>query len=297
MPLKFNKSTDSDHEIKLDSSLISASWRSGKAVAGDTATFEVLTAFVGEGAPIKIVGKSESGEKLGKIKDTIRNNIYVGKFEIPEDIEEDDMVYFEVKLSKNKLEGESNRIPVFLPVRITNMKWSQEEARRGEIVTLSADVKGLKDHSEVTVTIYEFDRDGAHDKIIELPSKVKDEKVELEWEYEYHEDTDEILTQDELDEYDGTYNPPEYFFTVKAGGCEYGKKEQDSGILKFKDWLEFKLTDEDGNPLSDEKYVLHLPDGKEREGSLDADGYAKIEDVPPGKVSIEFPDLDEQEID
>jgi len=42
---------------------------------------------------------------------------------------------------------------------------------------------------------------------------------------------------------------------------------------------------------------LHLPDGKEREGSLDADGYTKIEDIPPGKVSIEFPDLEDQEID
>ena len=74
MDLKFTKSTDTEHEIKLESSLISASWRCGKAIAGQTATFEVRTAFVGEGATITVTGQSENGKQLGKIRAVSRRN-------------------------------------------------------------------------------------------------------------------------------------------------------------------------------------------------------------------------------
>jgi len=296
MDLKFTKSTDTEHEIELESSLISASWRSGKAIAGQTATFEVRTAFVGERAPIKIKGKSENGKKLGKIKDVIKRNKYVGEFEIPEDTELDDMVYFEVKLPKNGLEGESNRIPVFPPVRVFNLKWSVKEARRGDILTLSADVNGLRDHTEVTVIIYEYDRDSAHDKIIELPATVMNKRIELQWEYEYHEDTDEVPTQEELDKYGGKYNPPEYFFTVKVEDTEFGT-EQESGLLEFKDWIEIELLDEDGNAVANEDYILHLPDGGQRRGTLDGSGQAREEGIPPGNVEIEFPNSDAEHFD
>lgn len=289
MDLKFTKSTDTKHKIKLESSLISASWCSGKAIAGQIATFEVRTAFVGEGAPIKIKGKSEKGKKLGKIKDVIKRNKYVGELEIPEDTELDDMVYFEVELPKNDLEGESNRIPVFPPVQVFNLKWSAKEARRGDILTLSADVNGLRDHAEVTVIIYEYDRDNTHDKIVELPATVMNKKIELQWEYEYHEDTDEIPTQEELDQYGEQYNPPEYFFTVKVEDTEFGVK-QESGLLEFKDWIELELKERDGTPIANARYVVRFADGTEREGSLDENARARLEDIPPGPYRVDFPD-------
>ncbi len=296
MDLKFTKSTDTEHKIKLESSLISASWRCGKAIAGQTATFEVRTAFVGERAPIKIKGKSENGKKLGKIKDVIKRNKYVGEFEIPEDTELDDMIYFEVEFPKNDIEGESNRIPVFPPVKVFNLKWSAKEARRGDVLTLSADTNGLRDHEEVTVIIYEYDRDSAHDKIVELPATVMDKRIELQWEFEYHEDTDEIATQEELDKYGKKYNPPEYFFTVKVEDTEFGAK-QELGLLEFKDWIEVELVDENGNPMVNEEYVLHLPDGQKRRGTLDGNGYSKEEQIPPGRVVVEFPNSDSEHID
>ena len=292
MDLKFTKATDTEHEIELESHLISAAWRCGKAIAGRTATFEVLTAFVGEGATIKVAGKSEGGKKLGKIKDVIKRNKYVGEMDIPEDIEIGDKVYFEVELAKNDLDGESNRIPVYPPVQVFNLKWSAKEARRGDVLTLSADVNGLPDHTEVVVTVYEYDRDGAHDKIVELPATVVKKRLEVQWEYEYHEDTDEIATQEELDEYGGSYNPPEYFFAVKVEDTEYGVK-QESGLLVFKDWIEIELHDEDGNALANEEYVIHLADGQTMRGNLDAAGRARQDGVSPGRVTVEFPGLEE----
>jgi hypothetical protein len=294
--LKHSKSTDSEHKIKLESSLVYAAWGEGAAVAGTEARIEVATAFVGNGAPIKITGKSSGGKKLWKISDKIKNNIYRRKVDIPEDLEPGDQVYFEVKLSKNGLKGSSNSIPVFPRPVISNMKWSAEEARRGDILTLTADVDKVDNGTEALVTVYEYDRDGAHDRITELPAVVEKKKIELKWEYEYNEDVDEIPTEEELNEYGESYNPPEYFFTIRIMGYEHGL-EQQSGLLTFKDYLEIELADEYGNRSANEKYKLILPDGSEREGTLDENGYALVEDLPPGRISIEFPDLETAEIE
>jgi len=280
--LTFDKVTDDEHEIELDSSLVYAVWKRGAATVGQTASFSVGTAFVGNGAKIKIKGKSENGTSLGKISGTISNNVYDGEFEIPEDTEIDDKIYFEVKFPDNGLNGESDRIPVIPEPEFSNMRWSESEARRGDTLTLSSDVRNVRPHTEVMLVIYEYDRDGAHDKITELRAEVIDDRIEREWEYEYHEDTDEIPTEDELQVYDRNYNPPEYFFTIKLNDVEYGR-EQESGLLTFKDWIEIRLLNCTGN----ESYVLHLADGSERRGSFPENGIAREEDVPPGRCSIE----------
>ncbi|RKX28588.1 MAG: hypothetical protein DRP47_04010 [Candidatus Zixiibacteriota bacterium] len=291
MNLEFTKSTDTEHTVQLEPVLVSVYWRSSYAPAGGTVKFEVITAFVGNGAPIKITGKSENGKKLGKISDVVRNSKYRGHFEVPEDMEIGDQVYFEVSFPGNGLDGESGRIPVVPLVRVNNLKWSAKEARRGDTLTLSAFVDGVREGTEVTVTIYEYDRDSAHDKITELPATIEGGRMELQWEYQYFEDTDEIATQEELDRYGGAYNPPEYFFTIKIEDDEYGKEEQASGLLEFKDWIEIELKDETGEPAKDEKYILHLPDGTTKEGNLDSDGRARVEDIPPGTVKVEFTNL------
>ncbi|UCC44001.1 MAG: hypothetical protein JSU65_12950 [Candidatus Zixiibacteriota bacterium] len=289
--LKFNKGTDTEHEVELESHLISASWTPGCAFAGHAARFEVNTALVGAGAKIKVTGKSEKGEKLGKVSGEIRNNTFVDEFDVPEDMEPGDRIYFEVELPDNSLDGESNHIPVFPPPRIKSIGWSATEARRGDILTLSAEVENIRDETEVKLVIYEYDQDGAHDRITELLAKVMNARVELEWEYEYHEDTDEIPTEEERQKYGASYNPPEYFFTIKIEDLELGR-EQESGILKFKDWFEIRLADDIGEPVPDEKYVLYLPDGSKREGTLDSNGYAREENIPPGTISVEFPDIE-----
>ncbi|MFQ5498512.1 MAG: hypothetical protein ACE5FH_02465 [Candidatus Zixiibacteriota bacterium] len=290
MDLKFTKATDEEHEIKLEPVLIFADWQSNMAIGGQAVPFEIRTSMVGEGAPIKVVGKSANGKKLGKIKGVMKRNRFTDRFDIPDDIELGDEVYFEVKLPKNDLSDESHTIPAFPPVEVSNLKWSAAEARRGDVVTLSGDVKGLPAGAEVVVIIYEHDQDNCHDKITELPATVVDQKIELKWEYEYHEDTDEIPTDDEMQRYGGSYNPPEYFFAVKVGDTEYGDK-QSPGLLTFKDWIEIKLVNQYGRPMPEEDYSLSLPDGTKRSGKLDKSGYAKEENIPPGQYEVEFSNL------
>ncbi len=295
--LKFTKATDQEHTVKLDSALISASWQSGQAFSGYRAKFRIQTAFVGDGATIEVTGKSTGGKKLGKVKGEIFGNVFVGRFDVSEDIEIGDEIFYEVKLSKNGLSGESESIPVLPPPKIKKLEWGAEEARRGDILDLKGEFEDVNDNADVMITIYEFDQNDAHDKITQFPSVLKGKKLEAKWAYEYFEDTDEIPTHEEMERYGGSYNPPEYFYTVTYNDFEMGKEEQDSGILTFKDYIEINLKDAGGNPVEHASFTIHLPDGSTKDGQTDAEGYAHVDGIPPGHVTVEFPDQEQVDSD
>jgi hypothetical protein len=61
-------------------------------------------------------------------------------------------------------------------------------------------------------------------------------------------------------------------------------------------WIELEVVGEDGRPAPDERYRVILPDGKTREGTLDAAGFARIEGLPEGELRVAFPDMDEPEV-
>ena len=148
------------------------------------------------------------------------------------------------------------------------------------MVKLSADVEGYKDGTKALFVIWERDMDGKDDFIVQIDSKVSGSKVEAEWKYEYHEDTDETSEEDEMK----GYSAPEYYFIVKVGDCKAR-----SDILEYKDWIEIELRDQDDKGIANAEYILHLPDGTIRKGRLDGKGYKKEGKIPPGKCFVEFP--------
>jgi hypothetical protein len=163
---------------------------------------------------------------------------------------------------------------------VINAKWSQNSARVGDLVELSADVEGYENGTKAVFEIWEMDIDGRDDFITKLSATVQDGKVESEWTYEYVEDTDEATEEDEKK----GYSSPEYYFLVKIKDSTAR-----SDMLEFKDWIEIKLIDEDDDPVANEEYILYLPNGEVRRGELDANGYSKEENIPPGKCQIGFP--------
>lgn len=289
MEYTFTKATDEEHKIKVDSNLLYAVWKTGSARGGAEAKFEVRTSFVGQGAKIEVVVKGSDYGKIDKIKDTIFNNRYKGKVTIPEDVEPGEDVWFEVKLAKQKLKGTSNIIPAYPQPEMTKMQWDKKEARRGDVMKIQAEFEQVADETEAFVTIYEYDQDGSHDKIVTIPTTIKNRKIDLQWEYEYHEDVDEIPTDEEMKKYGKSYNPPEYFFVVDIDGVKFGE-EQESGLLEYKSWIGFYYKDSDGKPVPNEKYEIMLADGTTKTGNVDSNGYAKVDGIPPGKIEITFPD-------
>jgi type VI secretion system secreted protein VgrG len=59
-------------------------------------------------------------------------------------------------------------------------------------------------------------------------------------------------------------------------------------------FIEIKLLDTENNPVAGESYRVTLPDGQTvAEGTLDANGFARVDGIDPGNCKITFPNLDE----
>jgi hypothetical protein len=82
------------------------------------------------------------------------------------------------------------------------------------------------------------------------------------------------------------YSMPHFYFVARSGGIR-----QRSGLLRYHDWIDIDLEDDDGKKLGNQTYRLHLASGEVREGKLDGNGHAREENVPPGRCGVEFPEL------
>jgi hypothetical protein len=274
---EYPRPTDAVHRIELESAIDKAVWDRGVASIGEEVEFQVYTRFVSDGSEAKIKVCNSNGRKLDELNVNIYGNRCKGRYTITDRAR--DNIYYEVELRSHGLSGRSDDLRIIPQRSITNPRWSQQEARRGDIVTLSADVTNFPEGVGARFVIYEYDAEGAHDLITEIKSWVENSRVETKWAYEYHEDTDEIPTHQETER---GYNPPEYLFKVVIGS-----KEAQSDLLLFKDWIEFTLTDQTGAPAPNQDYILHLPDNQQKRGRSDDQGVVRERDVPPGPWWIE----------
>jgi hypothetical protein len=273
--------TGKSNQVKLESSIDRVVWTAGTACNGAKVGLEINTHFVGSNSELKIEITDSSGKVFDTVKSKIAGDYLLTQITVPEKAK--DELYAEVKLSKHGLTKKSNCMYVYPPPQIKNLKWDKNEARRGDVLKITADILNTYESAEAKILIFEHDKDGAHNLITSLKAYVKNQKIETEWEFKYQEDTDDIPTNEETE---NGYKNPEYFFRVDVGGVF-----ADSGLLKFKDWIEIKLEDQEGNPLKDVSYKIKFSDGKTKDGKLDSDGYAKVENIPPGKYTIDFEDV------
>jgi len=59
-------------------------------------------------------------------------------------------------------------------------------------------------------------------------------------------------------------------------------------------WIEIEMVDEEDEPVTGERYKITLPDDSVAQGSLDNNGFARIEGIDPGTCKITFPELDKE---
>lgn len=273
--------TDKTHRIQLPSSIQRVQWSRLQTAPGSTVGLEIDTRYVGNGSTLQIKLTDHRGTTHGTFKDEIQTNRLSSEVRVPEKAKEG--LYAEVKLPNHGLKQKSPALVLTSPVKIKNPQWSQSATRRGDVLTLSAEVEGVPDGTESRFRIFEHDEEDAHDVVTELTTSVEDGKAEVDWEFVYLEDTDDIPREEETEK---EYKAPEYFFQVEVEGIT-----AQSDLLTFKDWIEVSLIDEDGQPVGEESYTLYMPDGNKRKGKLDSEGRAKEEEVPPGRCIVKFPDL------
>ncbi len=287
----FTKQSDAVQKIQVESHLIYAIWSHARAHAGQEAAVEVRTSFVGEGARIKITCYTEKGKKLDKVDGTVLNNRYKGNVMIPDNVKPDDMIYFEAELPKHGLKGESNLIPVRPAIQVTSIKWDRKEVKREDIVTMTCQFQsGVEDGDEATVIIYEHNPNSCDFKVVSIPTTIKSNKIEMQWEFDYQDPTDQIPTDGEMKPYQKNYANPQFFFMVLVDGIRIGERRE-SGLMKFKDWVEVALKDEEGNACPKAQGSFTLPDGAKKDFTLDEKGTIRLDDVAPGEIAVVFKDI------
>ena len=280
---EYQRATDSVHEIQLASAITNAVWGRTQAAVGEEVAVEVRTQFVGNRSEIRITVRNSSGRRLDRFEGMIMGNRYGATYTVSDRAEE--AIYFEAEMRSHGLSERSDDMEIVPPVTITNAQWSAQEARRGDILELTADVEGAVDGTEAVIEIYEHDEDEAHDFITRIsPVMVENNRIETHWAYEYHEDTDEIPTQEESEK---GYNPPEYFFRVIIRGIK-----AESELLEFKDWIEIVVRDGSGQPIPQQDYILHVADDQSISGTTDEEGKVRQEDMPPGPWWVELLNTD-----
>lgn len=168
---------------------------------------------------------------------------------------------------------------------ITNAKWSTASAKVGDKVKLSAKTSGIKDKEPATFDIFIKDPNFADKGLCSVAAEVSGDTVETEWEFQVDDD---LLHIQDGKEKQGGYSNPSFYFTITSAGCK-----SRSGYLTFADTLELELVDKDGNPARDVKYKVELPSGEIKQGTLDSEGKAKVDGVPPGKGQVTY-DLDDK---
>ncbi len=161
---------------------------------------------------------------------------------------------------------------------IVNSQWSTDKAAVGDKVKLKCETTGIESGKEAKLEIFIKDNNFADHLLHTIISKVDGGKVEEEWELEINE---ELIDDQDSKEQKGGYSSPSFFFKVTSDGVN-----SRSGILTYKDYIELEYKDEDGNPIGGVDYKLILPNGVIKKGTLDNNGYAKVENIPPGNVEV-----------
>jgi len=165
---------------------------------------------------------------------------------------------------------------------VAKPKVSSSKVKVGGKVEVKADAFGFDSGTEATVSVFEKDSNSADRLVDVIKTRVDNDKIEAEWEFKVNDD--HIASQDAKKKRGG-YSSPEYYFVASVEDCS-----AKSDFLRYHDEIELKLKDEEDKPVKNAGYKIFLPNGDIREGKLDSDGYAKEENIPPGKVEVVFDD-------
>jgi hypothetical protein len=162
---------------------------------------------------------------------------------------------------------------------ITKAAWSVREAAVDDKVKMEVETIGIDSGEKAKLEIFIKDANFADHLFDTIDTEVKSDKIEHEWKLE----VDENLYASQDYKEGKNYSCPYYYFVVQTAGLR-----QRSGLLKYKDWLELEAVDDDGEALANAMYRIKLPNGSIMSGRLDGNGYAKVENVPPGRISVEY---------
>jgi uncharacterized Zn-binding protein involved in type VI secretion len=187
------------------------------------------------------------------------------------------------------------QIPVTKPIdrSLSNPKWSKTEAKVGEEIGLSVQLKKQYEGAGVTFKIYPEGADTTKKHLAIAYGKNEGGKANAQWRYDFDYEIpfpenpmddylrdrlgiepDPRTTKHYIKNYEEKYDNPftkkaKFIFTAESFGCG---DPVESGAVEVGDDLEIKFLDEYGKPKKDVEYSILCPDGSKIEGKTGQDG-------------------------
>jgi uncharacterized Zn-binding protein involved in type VI secretion len=164
---------------------------------------------------------------------------------------------------------------------ITVAKWSVPAARDNDIVQCIVETMGLDNGTPVTLQIYMKNLNSPDRVVLTVDNlTISGGAINYNWQPSFFSDSGcaEKLPKG--------FMAPSFFFKIIVE-----ELSERSGVLTYRDYVEIQLNNKDNNPIPNAKYQLTLSTGEIREGTLDGNGFVHVNNVPPGKWGVSFPEF------
>ena len=202
------------------------------------------------------------------------------------------LYYRLVSPSKVETDGRLNGPIDFKGVKPGNFKleikgilsagWSKRRSKVGDTVKIKAEFVGVPDGEKARITIWERSPSRPRKVVERKRTKVKGGKISVPWKLEDDTAVDEVGRPKRRH----GFRASGFYFRIKVAGLTAV-----SGLLVLSDTLKIALTDDKGDVVPDEPYLLYLPNGSVRKGTLDSQGRAEEENVPVRGARLCFPGI------
>jgi uncharacterized Zn-binding protein involved in type VI secretion len=167
-------------------------------------------------------------------------------------------------------------------IGVTRIKWSEKKVKIGSDVKLQVETVGIDSGTKAVLKIFVRNQLGSPQAVKEIESKVQGDKIEESWTTEI---SDELVKTQRQAVDKGVFSTPYHYFTVAVDGFNAR-----SGLLLITDDVKIRLLDEEDQPVPDAQYLVLLPNGEIRQGTL-SNGEAEEKDMPAGVVMVQFPSI------
>jgi uncharacterized Zn-binding protein involved in type VI secretion len=161
---------------------------------------------------------------------------------------------------------------------ITAAHWSVRDARDNDTVQCIVETVGVDNGTPATLQIYMKNLNSPDKVVLTVDNlTINNGSLNHNWQPSFFSDSE---CAGKLAK---GFVAPSFFFKAAIAGLV-----ERSGVLTYRDYVEIQLNDEDNNPIGNAQYQIALSTGEIRTGTLDGNGFARVNNVPPGKCNFCF---------
>lgn len=283
----FQGQTDQVLKIQWQSFIVAARWLEPVASAGGHTTLEVLTAYVGDAAPIEVTVLDAQGKECLKLQGAVRSQIFRAKVGLPADTV--GPLLFKAKLPKHGLEAQSGNLKILPKVVVQNLKWLDGEGKAlsvwkdGTALSCEGQCLGAPELADALVTLSVKTAHGLAEWL-QVPSQVKQGKVKVLLKPHYAERANKLKTHADLRPTGEDYAQPELIFHVRCLGASGESTPLPVTQTKL---LVYEMALGKAGEFAGKTIKVTDPSGAITSYSIPEDGRIEIEKTKPGHYSID----------